>query len=497
MSLTPKTRTSLRIAGSALALTLLAPAATAVVPDRAVAAPGDPAHFIVLGPRGAGLETTEDSIEATGGRVVQTWPEIGVALALSTDPGFAEAVRDEPAVDGAGASRNLAEQLPEKSTRSRLETLEGTVGPTAMSGEPGTEPLAPEQWDMRMINAVEAHQVSPGSEDVTVGILDSGIDPNHPDLAPNLDRTRSVGCTDNGIPDTSVEAWSPSTSDHGTHVAGTVAAARNGIGIAGVAPNVTLVSVKVVNDQGLIYPGAAICGFMWAAHHDIDVTNNSYFVDPWYLWCRKDPDQAAVAEAVRRAVTYSHRHDVVNVVAAGNSNWDLSKPIHDTSSPNNGGPTQDRWTGPNCHILPGELPGIVSVSAVGADSEKSFYSNYGINSIDVAAPGGDSRQTPEQTPSRNGTILSTVPGGGWGYMQGTSMASPHVAGVVALIRSNHPDWSAERVKAALASQADAMPCPKFYDTDGDGEADAKCEGGRTGAGFFGAGLVDALDAVST
>lgn len=494
MSPNPMRHSRLRVAASALALTLLVPATSAAVPDRAVAAPGDPAHFIVLGPEGAGLETTENSIESTGGTVVRTWPEIGVVLATSTDSGFAADVRDEPGVDGAGASRNLAEQLPEKQASSRLESVQSTVGPTTMAAREG-EPLAPEQWDMRMINAQRANEVSPGSDGITVGVLDSGIDPNHPDLAPNLDESRSVGCTDNGVPDTSTEAWAPSTSAHGTHVAGTVAAARNGVGVAGVAPNVSLVSVKVVNDQGLIYPSAAICGFMWAAEHNVDVTNSSYFIDPWYLWCRKDEDQAAVAEAVRRAVEYSHRHDVVNVVAAGNSNWDLSKRIHDTNSPNNGGPTQDRWTGPNCNVLPGELPGVVTTSATGADSEKSFYSNYGMNSVDVAAPGGDHKQIPEGAPSENGTVLSTVPGGGWGYMQGTSMASPHVAGVAALIRSTHPEWSATRVKQALASQADSMPCPKFYDTDDDGEADAKCEGGRTGAGFFGAGVVDALDAV--
>ncbi len=234
MSPNPMRRNRLRVAASALALTLFVPATSAAVPDRAVAAPGDPAHFIVLGPAGAGLETTEDSIESTGGRVVRTWPEIGVVLATSTDSGFAADVRDEPGVDGAGASRNLAEQLPDEQASSRLESVQGTVGPTTMAASEG-EPLAPEQWDMRMINAQRAHEVSPGSEDITVGILDSGIDPNHPDLAPNLDESRSVGCTDNGVPDTATEAWAPSTSDHGTHVAGTVAAARNGVGVAGVA----------------------------------------------------------------------------------------------------------------------------------------------------------------------------------------------------------------------------------------------------------------------
>ncbi|WP_179951630.1 S8 family peptidase [Halopolyspora algeriensis] len=486
----------LRIVGSALALSLLVPATAAGAPEQASAATAAPAHFIVLGPTGESLQTTGDSVRDTGGTVVQSWPEIGVVLATSTDPGFAEAVRDEPAVDGAGASRNLAEQRPDNKRASTIEKVSGTAEPQATIAGAEREPLESEQWDMRMIRSPKAHTVSEGSEDITVGVLDFGIDPTHPDLAPNLDMSKSVSCVDNGIPDTSVEAWAPTgiQQSHGSHVAGSIAAARNDVGIAGVAPNVKLASIRVVSDEGFIYPGAAICGFMWAAEHGIDVTNSSYYVDPWQLWCRKDPDQAAAAEAVRRAVAYAQDHDIVNVVAAGNSNWDLHKPVHDTTSPNNGGPTQDRWAGPNCAVLPGELPGVVTVSAVGPEQEKSFYSNYGIQEIDVTAPGGDSEQTPA-TPSGNGLVLSTLAGGGWGYMQGTSMASPHAAGVVALIRSTHPDWTAAQVKDAMATQADSLPCPKGYDTDGDGERDAQCNGGRTGAGFYGAGLIDALDAV--
>ncbi|WP_258175052.1 S8 family peptidase [Actinopolyspora mortivallis] len=484
--------TPLRTVGAALALTLLSPV-TATAP--AVAAESDPAHFLVVGPAHGNLDRTVASVRRSGGTVTQQWPEIGVVLADSTDPEFASHVRDEPGVWAAGASRNLAEKLPEDGESSSVEHgSEATTGAAVTDGSgEGRDPLSEQQWDMRMIGAPEAHETS-GGAGVTVGILDSGIDPRHPDLAANVDASRSVGCTEEGIPDRSEEAWSPSTSGHGTHVAGTVAAARNDVGIAGVAPEADLVSIKVVNDEGFIYPSSAICGFLWAAEHDVDVTNSSFFVDPWYLWCRNDPDQAAVAEAMRRAVSYASENDVVNLVSAGNSNWDLSKPIHDTNSPNNGGPTQDRWAGPGCEVLPAELPGAVTVSAVGPERSKSFYSNYGITSIDVTAPGGDSRQQAE-TPSGNGAVLSTLPGGEWGYAQGTSMASPHAAGVTALIRATHPEWSAERVRWALAAQADRIPCPKNYDTDGDGERDAKCQGGRTGAGFYGFGLVNALRAV--
>jgi subtilisin family serine protease len=297
------------------------------------------------------------------------------------------------------------------------------------------------------------------------------------------------------VPDTSPAAWAPTTSTHGTHVAGEIAAARNGIGVAGVAPNVRLASVKVGDDDGFIYPEYAICGFVWAADHGMDVTNSSYFIDPWFLWCRTDRDQAAVIEAVKRAVDYSVHKGVVNVSSLGNSDWDLSHPITDTGSPNNGTPVT-RTVGNECLDIPAELPGVVSVSAVGPEGRKSYYSNYGILETDVTAPGGDRMQVAD-TPDGNGRVLSTVVGGGYGYLQGTSMASPHTTGVVALIRSTHPGYSVRQVFAALGVEADRIPCPPgVYDPDGTGAFAATCQGGRSGKGFYGAGLVDALDAVT-
>ncbi|HEU5473910.1 MAG TPA: S8 family serine peptidase [Actinophytocola sp.] len=488
----------LRIRGLAAAVVMASAAAlTTVAATPAAAQEAPAAHFAVLGPQGAGLARTEASIVAAGGTILKSWPQIGVVIATSPSIVFAQALRRMPGVQGVGATRALVEFVPPVPAANRaatdLEAIEST-NPTAGVGPAAFEPLEANQWDMRLIRADAASVVSGGSRNVLVGVLDSGIEATHPDLAPNLDAANSAGCV-SGIPDPAPAAWAPTNSTHGTHVAGSIAAARNGVGIAGVAPNVRIASVKVVNDDGFIYPEAAICGFIWAAEHGMDVTNNSYFIDPWFKWCRDDPDQRAAAEAVRRAVDFAAGRDVVNVVALGNENWDLAHEVVDPGSPNNQTPIE-RTVGNDCPMLPQEISGAVGVSAVGAAARKSFYSNYGLGDTEIAAPGGDSLVIPE-TPDRNGRVLSTITGGRWGYAQGTSMASPHAAGVVALIRSTHQNWNANRVIRALEAQADRLACPPNpYDPTGDGSFLATCQGGGSGRGFYGAGLVDALDAVT-
>jgi subtilisin family serine protease len=350
---------------------------------------------------------------------------------------------------------------------------------------------------MRQIRAEQAHRVSDGSRNVVVGVVDGGLDASHPDLAPNVDPRRSVGCGHEGVPDTSPAAWAPFHPDfgHGTAVAGIIAAARNGVGVAGVAPNVRLASVRIADTDGFVYPEYLICGYVWAAEHGIQVTSASLFADPWTRWCDDDPDQRATADAMRRAIDYAAGRGVVNVAAVGNSNWDLSHPVLDTESPDNGEPIE-RLTGNDCQIVPGEVPGVVSVSAVGAEERKTRYSNYGIRDVDVTAPGGDVDQLSD-TPDHNTGILTTANRGGWIYFGGTSAAAPHVAGVVALIRGTHPGWSPRRVTTALTHQADRLPCPPGeYDPGGTGAWLAHCEGGRSGQGFYGYGQVDALDAVT-
>jgi subtilisin family serine protease len=273
-------------------------------------------------------------------------------------------------------------------------------------------------------------------------------------------------------------------------VAGTVAAAKNGKGIEGIAPNVRLAAVKVVDDGGFIYPEYAICGFVWAGEHHFQVTNNSYYIDPWLFACKNDPDQAAVLTAVRRAVEFSQRNGVLNVAAAGNENIDLAHKTTDTTSPDDTTPGTRPVDG-SCLSLPTELPGVVVVTSVGVNGDKSFYSSYGLGKATVAAPGGDSRYQLPDTPDHNGRVLSTVRGNKYAYMQGTSMASPHATGVAALLASTHPWAGPDELRAMLQHQADDHACPASYDPSGDGAWAAVCQGGASDNGFYGAGVVNA------
>jgi len=241
-----------------------------------------------------------------------------------------------------------------------------------------------------------------------------------------------------------------------------------------------------------------VCGFVWAAEHHVDVTNNSYYTDPWNFNCLDDADQKALVEAIGRATQYAEHKGTVNVAAAGNENNDLnSRSLTDPVSPNDGTPS-DRVIDPHkCFDIPTQLPGVVTVAATGAKGIKSSFSNYGQGVIDVAAPGGDATAyQPPAAPATSGLILGTLPGGKWGYMAGTSMASPHVAGVAALIKSTHPNATPGQVKALLASEADATPCTDPYDINSDGKIDAVCTGSKNHNGFYGAGIVNALNAVT-
>ena len=267
----------------------------------------------------------------------------------------------------------------------------------------------------------------------------------------------------------------------GTHVAGTIAAAHNAYGVDGVAPSATIVAIKTSNEAGSFYPEYVAWVFDWAAEHDIDVTNSSYYMDPYAFWMPTEGSQAAGLEAASHAIRYAKNHGVVNIVAEGNDNDDHDNPTIDKASPNDvEGAAVERNVVGDIDVPAMVNDSVVSVAAVAlptgtdpatATLERSKFSNYGKNSVDVAAPGS--------------RIWSTLPT--WkkdppfGYLSGTSMAYPHAAGVAALIKQIHPDYTPDQTIALLKKQAgytyDCLAVPE------------------DGKEYRGAGLVNALAAV--
>ncbi|MFR9777875.1 S8 family peptidase [Micromonospora sp. MS34] len=456
------------------------------------AATGPDTTFLVLAPQGANTTKAAARVAAANGTVVATYDQIGVLVVRSTNPNFATQVAGA-GVESVAATTGLGTALDEG------ETVEATAADVAsVTGDPTGEPRYGEQWDMDMIHIPQAHAVTIGSPNVVVGVLDSGISSTHPDLATQIAKDKSTSCL-GGVVDTNEAAWNPTTSDHGTHVAGTIAAAINGVGVTGIAPGVKVAAVKVVNDGGYIYPEAAVCGFMWAADHGMQLTNNSYYIDPWELNCRNDARQRPVWQAVQRAIRYSQSKGVLNVASAGNSNYDLAHKLSDYGSPDDGTPEERENLTNACMDLPAEAPGVVTVSAVGPTAKKSYYSSYGLGVVDVTAPGGDSRfRTGGASPTIPDMILSTTfdtatRTNGWGWKQGTSMSGPHATGVAALALSAHPSMTAGQLAAFLERTAVALPCEEGVYEPRPGYP-ATCTGGERNS-FYGAGMVDAYNAV--
>ncbi len=467
---------------------------TAAVATPATAS-GPDTTYLVLAPQGGSLAAAAARVDAAGGTVVASYGQIGVLVARSTNLSFDTMVAGA-GVEAVASTTGFGTVLDDDTV---METVESaTVEPT---GDPTGEPLFGLQWDMTQIDVEAAHAVTTGDPSIVVGVLDSGISSTHPDLVTQIAKDKSASCL-GGVVDTTEAAWNPTTSSHGTHVAGTIAGAINGVGVTGVAPGVKVASVKVVNDDGFIYPEAAVCGFIWAADHGMRVTNNSYFIDPWQWNCRNDARQRPVWEAVQRALRYSANKGVLNFASAGNANVDLQHKFVDSGSPNDGSaPPEDRIITGACLDLPAEAPGVVTVSAVGTVRLKSYYSSYGEGVVDVAAPGGDTRQPNPAVSTTANAVLSSVFNtvthvNGWGYMQGTSMASPHAAGVAALALSVHPGLTPGALAALVERTAEQLPCPAgIYDPrPGLPQFQAECSGGNRNS-FYGAGEVNAFNAV--
>lgn len=430
--------------------------------------------------------------------MVQEYPQIGVVLAYAGG-GFAEKVRGRPGVAAVGASRTSPVPGPPRPLDGAGDFRAGTdraagdraggdrvrsgraVDGTGVRGSGGDggddatatvpDPGEQDAWNLALLGAAPGAAAdatpnllrgtgAPAADalrKVLVAVLDSGVDDTHPDLRAAVDPRSSASCAD-GRPDARTGAWRPDAgvgeSGHGTHVAGIVGAARDGRGVSGVAPGVRIAAVRLLGPLGQYYAENIVCGMLWAADHGARAINNSYFADPWKYNCPEDPDQAVLTAAVGRAVEYARGKGAVVVASAGNDAQDLGAPRTDERSPNDRttGPPQSRHVGPECVRLPGELPGVVTVTAVDRDGRPSAYTNYGRGHVSLAAPGGD----PDG--GARGAVVSDWPGGQYAALAGTSMAAAHVTGAVAVAAALHPDWGSDRLAALLAVDA-AAGCP--------------------------------------
>jgi lantibiotic leader peptide-processing serine protease len=542
-----------------------------LVPSASARTSGPLREYVVRYGDGVSLAEGRAAVRAAGGKVVDELVSIGAAKVLSRNQGFILDAAAQSAIAGAAQNRVIGYSDPALRKKvDEVEALSPTSGARSATVEvaEGAEPLAELQWGNEMIDAtVEGSYASqPGAADVLVGIIDTGIDSTHPDLDDNVDTTLSQNFTTdkpdidgpcNQEPDKSCE--DPATVDeggHGTHVAGTVAAELNGLGIAGVAPGVTLVNLRAGQDSGFFFLFETLAAYEYAAANGIDVVNMSFFTDPWWMNCRDNPldsaedqvEQATVIDLSNEALNLAWNSGVTLVSSAGNMHTDLGHPTYDAISPDYPEGTsyvRDNITN-ECLVIPTEGDHVMSISALGPSGRKAYYSDYGVEQITVSAPGGDRRDffgTPQyNTPGTR--ILSSYPAdlakeeglisgdfrsrnplavvdcvgqggartcGVYVYLQGTSMASPHVTGVAALIVSQFGSGSDARfgmspaaVEERLRSTATnhACPSPRLFvypdlvGADPNVPFEAYCQGGLGFNGFYGEGIVNALAAVS-
>jgi lantibiotic leader peptide-processing serine protease len=491
-----------RAAVIATAITMvLAVSAVASAASAAAASSGTESTYVVLYQAGASSSNAAADVRAAEGTLVANYQQIGVVIARSSSSTFVGAIKGAAGVAGAAATDRFAVPIEDATEAGPLPGSAPATDSDNLSGL---------QWDMRQINAPQAHAITGGSRQVVVGDVDTGLDFTHPDIAPNFNAAKSTDCS-SGTPQPLLPG--NDRNGHGTHTAGTIAAASNGTGIVGVAPNVSIAGIKSSNDDGFFFPEMVICSYLWVATHGIDVTNNSYFADPWLFNCRNDAEQRTIWNAERRAIGFAQSRGTVVVASEGNNATDLSHPTVDTISPDFPPNSEvERNITNACAVVPVEVPGVVGVTATGDLSLKAYYSSYGISTADVAAPGGDRRLqvTPE---APNGRVLSTWPaadpcalqvtdpttGAKYCYLQGTSMAGPHVAGVAALIRSQHGTLTSGGVAAAVQKATNPRPCPDtsiyapFPQLDGSPQT---CQGSTAYNSFYGSGEIDALKAVS-
>ena len=375
----------------------------------------------------SGFEGHSALVDEVGATSLHTFKSSGAQL-IAFDQGFAEAdlksmaesLAADPRVQYVEANTilHITDTTPNDP---RFSSLYGLKNTGKNGGIAGADIHATQAWD-----------VSTGSRDVVIGIIDTGVDYNHPDIKPNLWTNPGESGLDaagkdkssNGIDDDHngfVDDWhgwnfvndtnnASDDNEHGTHVAGTIGANGNdGVGVVGVNWKVSMVPLKFLDASGSGSLADATRAIDYASTLGLTLTSNSW-------------GGGGFSETMKAAIEGNLKNGVLFIAAAGNDGVDNDSSPHYPASY--------------------DLDNVISVAATDNRDSLASFSCYGKTTVHLGAPGVN--------------IISSIPGGGYAALSGTSMATPHVSGAAALIKAVFPEATAADIKARLVNSVDAV-----------------------------------------